>query len=68
MAIKNPINQDDPCNARGGWFYVNPRSIDVVTENADIVRVTQQQLLAALRLMEPIPWPNSTPAAPIPMA
>ena len=55
MAIKNPINQADPCNAKGGWFYVNPRSIDVVTENADIVRVTQQQLLAALRLMEAIP-------------
>jgi hypothetical protein len=55
MAINNPINQDDPCNAKGGWFYVNPRSIDVVTENADIVRVTRQQLLAALQLMEASP-------------
>jgi hypothetical protein len=52
MHKKIPTNKNDPCNATGGWFYVNRASIDFVTPNGDIGRITKKQLQAAIAIME----------------
>lgn len=52
--VKNasvPTNRADPCDCRGGWFYVNGSSIDVVTAGGDIVRLTKRKIAGALKLM-----------------
>lgn len=46
-----PTNRADPCDCQGGWFYVNGKSIDIITDAGDIVRITRNQTVAALNLM-----------------
>lgn len=49
-----PKNKLNPCNANGGWFYVNRGSISTVAEarGNNIVTVTRKQLEAALKIMK----------------
>lgn len=49
-----PKNKLNPCNAKGGWLYVNRGSISIVAEarGSNIVTVTRKQLEAALKIMK----------------
>lgn len=42
-----------PRQARCGWFYINPATIDVVAgAGTNIVTLTRRQLLGALKVMK----------------
>jgi hypothetical protein len=49
-----PIGMRKPRQCRRGWFYVNPTSIDVVTEpnSVGIATLNRRQLIAALGEMK----------------
>jgi hypothetical protein len=49
-----PIEMRKPRQARRGWFYINPATIDVVHDPKSeicITTLTRRQLEAALRVM-----------------
>jgi len=51
-----PTNRRDPTDCKGGWFYVNAGSINVIAypekdRHAGDATITRAQLLAALKLM-----------------
>lgn len=48
-----PIEMRKPRQCRRGWFYINPRSIDVVTASPGpgIATLSRRQLVAALKVM-----------------
>jgi hypothetical protein len=48
-----PFAMRKPRNAKRGWFYINPRSIDVVHGQVGaIVTLTRRQLVAAVKVMD----------------
>jgi hypothetical protein len=51
---KLPYQMRKPRNGKGGWFYINHASIDVVSgpKGNGIVTLTRRQLEAAFRVMD----------------
>ena len=55
--MRVPVNARGILGSRQGHFYINPRSIDVITINGQtghgsMVRITRKQLEKALALMD----------------
>ena len=48
-----PIAMRKPRQARRGWFYINPATVDVVVgAGTSVVTLTRRQLLGALKVMD----------------